>query len=83
MYDSSMIKESSEARFKRLASKRTNAVLEKIRVLGNCANRGIYSYSENDVNKMFGVIEKELKETNAKFQPKRSKSFSLWIWKHA
>lgn len=72
-----MINESSNDRFKRLATKRTNAVLEKLRVLGNCSNRALYDYTETDVSKIFGVIENELKDMKAKFQPKRHRRFSL------
>ena len=69
--------ESPHDRFKRLATKRTNAVMEKLRVLSNCSNRSLYDYSESDVNKIFSVIEKELKDVKAKFQPKRHRKFIL------
>lgn len=72
-----MTTESSAERFRRLASKRTNTVLEKIRILGNCANRGMYSYTDEEVQKIFGIIEKELKDTKSKFAPKRARKFSL------
>ena len=72
-----MTKESTNDRFRRLATKRTNTILEKLRVLGNCANRGIYDYNEKDVQRIFSVLEKELKDTKAKFQPKRNRKFSL------
>ena len=72
-----MTNELPHDRFKRLATKRTNAVLEKLRVLGNCSNRAVYDYSESDVIKVFSVIENELKDMKAKFQPKRHRKFSL------
>lgn len=72
-----MTNESPADRFKRLATNRTNTVLEKIRILGNCANRSMYSYKEDDIQKIFNIIEKELKDTRAKFAPKRARKFTL------
>ena len=64
-------------RFKRLATKRTNIVLDRIRVLGNCANRGAYEYSEAEINKIFSEIDRLLKETKAKFHFVKKKEFKL------
>lgn len=65
-------------RFKRVAENRTNKIINQIRLLGNCANRSNYEYSEEDVKKIFSVIENELKETKAKYQTKTQlKKFEL------
>jgi len=69
--------ETPEERFKRIATLRTNAVLDKIRILGNLSNRKMYSYSEEDLNKIFSTINKRLKETRAKFSSKKQKRFKL------
>ncbi len=37
----------------------------------------MYSYTDEEVQKIFGIIEKELKDTKAKFTPKRARKFSL------
>ena len=66
-----------EDRFKRLASQRTNAVLKKLKTLGNCSNRSAYSYSEEDINKIFYELEKALRETRAKFNFPSNKKFEL------
>ena len=64
--------------FLRLAERRTNAVLEKIRILTNCANPYAYSYDEADVKKMFSVIEREVRIARGKFeQPRRGHEFKL------
>jgi len=55
-------------RFKRVATRRTNAVLKKLQVLGNCANKSTYEYTEEEANKIFAEIERELKLTRMKFQ---------------
>lgn len=69
--------ETAHDRFKRLAAYRTNAILERLRVLGNCANRQVYKYTKEDVDKIFSAIEKATKETKAKFQIQRKEKFEL------
>jgi len=72
-----MEKETRHERFKRLASKRTNEILEKIRILGNCSNKSSYEYTEDDINKIFSEIEKYLKLTKAKFLSGKIEKFKL------
>lgn len=72
-----MEKETRHERFKRLASKRTNEILEKIRILGNCSNKSSYEYTEKEVNKIFSEIEKQLKLTKAKFLRGKREKFKL------
>ncbi len=59
--------ETKNQRFKRLAEYRTNEIIKKIQILGNCSNRSSYEYGEDEVNKIFNAIEKYLKETKSKF----------------
>ena len=49
--------------FKRIAGKRTNEVLEKIRILGNCSNRSSCEYTAEEVNKIFSEIDRQIKLT--------------------
>lgn len=70
--------ESNRERFKRLATIRTNAVLHRLKVLSNCANRQLYDYDEDDIDKIFSEIEKKLRETKSKFHfNKRKDKFAL------
>lgn len=69
--------ETKREAFLRLATKRTNAVMEKIRVLSNCANPYAYEYTEEDVRRIFGAIEAELKTGRAKFQGTNRRPFRL------
>jgi len=64
-------------RFKRLAEYRTNTVLKRLKVLGNCANRSAYNYTEEDIDKIFSVIEKSVKEVKSKFHFSKNKEFKL------
>lgn len=63
-----MAEETRAERFKRLATKRTTNVLTALRVLGNCANRGQYEYTDADVRKIFDAIETQVKTIKAKFR---------------
>lgn len=70
--------ETRHDRFKRIASKRVNEIIEKIRILGNCSNRSSYEYSEEEISKIFLEIDKHLKLTKTKFTVgKREKRFQL------
>lgn len=69
--------ESKEEKFKRLATQRTNVVLEKLRILGNLSNRANYSYTDDQVQKIFYTIDAQLKAAKARFTLKRKKEFSL------
>lgn len=60
-------KESKEERFQRIATARTLKILDDLRLLGNCANKYVYSYSKEDVNKLFSTIEKELESVKSLF----------------
>lgn len=64
-------------RFKRLAEYRTNEVLKRLRVLGNCSNRSAYEYTEEDINKIFSEIERKTKEIKARFHFPKEKEFKL------
>jgi len=69
--------ETPEERFKRIATLRTNAILDKLRILGKLSNRQRYGYTEEDINKIFSAINKQLKEVKAKFNSQKGKIFIL------
>ena len=61
-------KETKREKFQRLAEVRTNTVLQKIRILANCANTATYEYEESDVSAIFSAIEAELKLARSQFR---------------
>jgi len=69
--------ESKKEAFQRLATKRTNAVLERIRVLGHCANPQLYDYTQEDVRRIFQAIERELRVVKVRFQNSSKSEFRL------
>ncbi|MBE6154862.1 MAG: hypothetical protein E7163_04755 [Firmicutes bacterium] len=67
-----------EERFIRIAEKRTNKILEQIRLLSNCSNKNNYSYDDQQVDKIFKAIEKELDLAKKKYIMNKDKNkFSL------
>ena len=73
-----MDEEGKKERFSRIAANRTNRILDQLRLLGNCSNTSNYSYTEEDVRKIFSAIENEVKIQKSKFEEKkRVKKFEL------
>ena len=70
-------KETRKLRFRRVATRRTNNILRQIQVLGNCSNKSSYSYTEEDIRKIFSVIEGELRTVKARFANRRKNKFHL------
>lgn len=74
------IQESKRDKFVRLAEARTNKIIDMLQLLGNCSNTSAYDYTQQDVEKIFGAIENELKEAKKKFdkvESKKSSRFTL------
>lgn len=61
------IAEDKNERFRRLAEKRTNKIIDTLKLLGNCANRGNYTYTAEEVARIFAAIEKNVADTKKKF----------------
>lgn len=70
-------RETKGAKFKRIASHRTKRMLNDLRLLGNCANRNVYSYSRDDLSKIFNAIETEIKRVKSLFSRPNNKDFVL------
>lgn len=71
--------ESKHDKFMRLATARTQETITKIRILGNCANKDSYEYSEAETDKIIKAIEEEIRILKQKFRTGKSekKAFSL------
>jgi hypothetical protein len=61
-------------RFEKVASNRVQKVLDYIQLLGNCANRNNYEYTEKDVELMFKEMNKALKEARIIFDKEINKT---------
>lgn len=65
------------ARFLDLAEKRTQTVLKKLQVLGNCSNRSSYEYTDADIEKIFSAIDRQVALMRSKFERNRDVEFKL------
>ena len=59
--------ESKSDRFIRIAEARTNKIINMIRLLGNCANKRNYDYTDDEVKKIFSTLENELRIAKSKY----------------
>jgi hypothetical protein len=57
-----------QQKFVEIAEKRVTRLLEDIRLVGNLSNRNNYSYEAEDVSKIFGAIDMELKTAKKRFE---------------
>ena len=71
------LNETKHEKFKRLATKRTNSIINGLRILGNLSNKANYDYSEEEIRKVFSTVESQLKITKAKFAVGTKKEFKL------
>lgn len=69
--------ESRSERFRRLATQRTNAILDKLRLLGNLSNKSNYEYAEEEIRKILNAIETQLRITKARFTGRKKSEFKL------
>jgi len=66
--------ETKQGAYRRLAEKRTNAILDKVRILANLANPYAYEWDGDDVRRVFDAIEEEVRLAKGKFiQAQRSR----------
>ena len=72
-------RKTKEGRFKDVAGRRVHNILNQMRLLRNCANKSNYSYTDEQVNKIFRAIDEEWKHVKSEFNKKKSKNkgFSL------
>ncbi len=54
-------------RFERVAGNRVQSIIDKIDSLAKCSNKNNYSYSEQDIRKMFLSIKAKLKYAEQKY----------------
>ena len=71
------VRKTKRQRFLEIGEKRTQAVLDRLRLLGNCGNTATYEYGENEVERIFSTIEDELRRTRARFETKHHRRFKL------
>jgi len=68
--------ETKREKFVRIAEARTNKIINMIQLLGNCSNTSAYDYTNADIERIFTVIDFELKEARKNFNKIDSKKGS-------
>jgi hypothetical protein len=72
-------REEDRKNFVRLANRRVNNVLKYIRLVGNLSNTSNYFYMEEDVQKIFSVLQAELDDCRQKFDKKKKEKTSFTL----
>ena len=67
------MKDNKREKFMKLANSRVTSTLDKIRLIGNLADKRYYEYSDKDIKKMFDALNKELNHVKSKFSNIRRK----------
>ena len=63
-----MTKDDPRSAFVRLAEARTNKIIKGLELLGNLSNKSNYSYSDEDIKKIFKAIDQKSSSVSAKFK---------------
>jgi len=65
--------------FKRIAARRTERVLQSLRLLGQCSNRRSYEYNDEQIAKIFKEIRSAVRHAEQSFHSnnKRNIHFKL------
>ena len=72
-----MKNESKEERFKRVAEKRVQNVIRGIRSLSQLSNQKVYKWNNNQMEKIWKAIEKEINNCKKSFEEPDSDIFKL------
>ena len=65
-----MRREKDRQKFVELAQKRVNRALKDIKLIGNLSNRSNYTYTDEDVKKIFKVLQSAVTDLKARFDRK-------------
>jgi hypothetical protein len=69
--------ETKEQRFKRIAEKRVQRVIDSLRSLSHTSNKRMYKWSDEQMARIWSAIEKELKACKASFEDNEPGEFRL------
>ena len=72
-----MPKETNLERFKRVGEKRVQNIINSIRSLSQLANKRIYEWNKDQLNKIWKAIDNELQECKKSFENPDSVVFKL------
>ena len=73
-----MLENINRERFVDLAQKRVNKTVNDIRLIGNLSNKTNYSYTEEDVKKIYSALRTALDEMKVRFEIKGSEEKQIF-----
>ena len=62
-----MVKRDKRGKFVELAENRVNRAIKDLRLIGNLSNRSAYDFTDEDIRKIFRVLQKELDSSKGRF----------------
>ncbi len=68
MGEGTRVRNTPRERFTKIAPKRTQKVLEALRLLGRCGNRQIYEYDDEEAGRIFHAIRVEVDLAEERFE---------------
>jgi hypothetical protein len=63
-----MERNADRQKFIELAEKRVTRAIKDIRLIGNLSNKSNYSYTDEDVKKIIGALDKEIRNLKQRFE---------------
>ena len=69
--------ETKEDRFKRIAERRVQRVLDSLRSLSQCSNKRMYSWDEEQLKKIWDAIDHALQTCMGSFKKSEPEEFKL------
>lgn len=66
----------AEARFKRIATKRVNAAVKQMRLIGNCSGAGYY-YTPAQIDTIRNALQQGLNDAMARFDREKKKDLEV------
>jgi hypothetical protein len=69
--------ETKEDRFRRIAEKRTQRVIDSLRSLSQCSNKRMYNWDKEQLGKIWNTVDKALKSCKEDFENAEPQEFRL------
>lgn len=73
-FKSKKMRSKRRERFIKVASNRVQKVIDFLGLIGNCANKNNYEYSDKDVELMFKEINRAVKEARVMYEKELNKT---------
>ena len=72
-----MKSETKQERFRRIAERRVQRVLDSLRSLSQCSNKRMYSWNEDQLQKIWDAVDQALQTCKGSFEQSETEEFKL------